>query len=98
MALIILVLLSALFSSYTLGNDKPEEVGMSTVVEEIQNGIVESLIIEGAEVQISLKDGARQITRKESSSSISEMLVDYGITPEQLKAANISVSDRTTRS
>ena len=71
---------------------------MSTVVEEIQNGIVESLIIEGAEVQISLKDGARQITRKESSSSISEMLVDYGITPEQLKAANISVSDRTTRS
>lgn len=97
-ALITLVILSAIFSSYTFSGDKPLDVSMATVVSEIQNGVVESLTIEGTDIKIILKDGAQQVTRKESSNSLSEVLVDYGVTPEQLKTANISVSDRTTRS
>ncbi len=97
-ALITLVILSAIFSSYSLGDEKPAQVSMTTVVDEIQSGMVASLTIEGTDVNVALKDGAQQITRKESSISLSEVLVDYGITPDQLKTANISVSDRTTRS
>jgi cell division protease FtsH len=97
-AIIAILLISAVFSSYSVKNEKPEEVSMSKVVEQIENDTVKSIAIEGVEVQIELKDGSKQKTRKESAVSLSEVLIDYGITAEQLKAADIIVKDRSTRS
>ncbi len=97
-AIVAILLISAIFSSYSIQNEKPEEVSMSKVVEQIENDTVKSIAIEGVEVQIELKDGSKQKTRKESSVSLSEVLIDYGITSEQLKNADIVVKDRSTRS
>ena len=71
---------------------------MATLVQEIQNKVVEKIDIEGSEVSITLQDGTKQLTRKESSVSLSEVLIDYGVSPEDLKAADITVLDRSTRS
>jgi cell division protease FtsH len=97
-ALIAVLIISGLFSSYTLSSDKPEEISMATLVEEIQAGAIESIGIEGSDVSITLLDGTLQETRKESSVALSEVLIDYGVTSEQLKNAPISVLDRSTRS
>jgi len=98
LALLAVLVISALFSSYTLTADKPEDISMATLVEEIENGVVESIKIEGVEVSVTLQDGSSQLTRKESSVSLSEVLIDYGITAEQLREADITVEDRSTRS
>lgn len=98
LALITLLVLGAIFSSYTLSDEKPVEISMATLVEEIQNKIVGKIDIEASEVSITLLDGTKQITRKESSVSLSEVLIDYGVSAEELIAADITVLDRSTRS
>ncbi len=97
-SIITILILGAIFSSYTLSPEKPAEVSMATLVQEIQNKVVEKIDIEGSEVSITLQDGTKQLTRKESSVSLSEVLIDYGVSPEDLKAADITVLDRSTRS
>ncbi|MFA4845615.1 MAG: ATP-dependent zinc metalloprotease FtsH [Patescibacteria group bacterium] len=97
-AIVTILILGAIFSSYTLSPEKPAEVSMATLVQEIQNKVVKKIDIEGAEVSITLQTGEKQLTRKESSVSLSEVLIDYGVTPEDLKAADITVLDRSTRS
>ncbi|HAU66635.1 MAG: ATP-dependent zinc metalloprotease FtsH [Candidatus Uhrbacteria bacterium GW2011_GWF2_39_13] len=97
-ALIAVLLISAIFSGYTLQSEKPEEISMAALVDEIQSGTIKEITIEGSDVSISLEDGKKQKTKKEASVSLSEVLIDYGVNPEQLKAADITVKDRSTRS
>ncbi|TAL50251.1 ATP-dependent metallopeptidase FtsH/Yme1/Tma family protein [Patescibacteria group bacterium] len=97
-ALVAVLLISAIFSGYTLNSNKPEEIGMTALVEEIQAQNVQKIEIEGSEVTVTLKDGREQTTRKESSVSLSEELISYGVTADQLKAAQITIQDRSTRS
>ncbi|PJA45331.1 cell division protein FtsH [Candidatus Uhrbacteria bacterium CG_4_9_14_3_um_filter_50_9] len=96
--IIAILVVSALFSSYSLNADEPEEVTLATLVEEIEAGQVSAIDIEGVEVLVTLTDGTTQTSRKESSVSISEVLIDYGLTAEQLRAADITIKDRSTRS
>lgn len=97
-AILVLLVFSAILSSYSLNGEKPEEISMATLVEQIENDVVETVEIEGVEVTILLKDGSEQTTRKESSVSLSETLIDYGVTAEQLREVDINVQDRSTRS
>ncbi len=97
-ALVAVLVISAIFSGVNLSSEAPEDISMATLVSEIQEGAVKSIEIEGAEITILLQDDTEQTTRKESAVSLSETLIDYGITAEELKAADITVKDRSTRS
>lgn len=98
LGVVAILLISAIFSGVTLSSDKPEAISMATLVEEIESQVVESIDVEGAEVTVTLTDGAVQTTRKESSATLTEVLVDYGLTADQLREANITIKDRSTRS
>lgn len=89
--IVAVLIIAGLFSSYTVSSEQPEEITMATLVDQIQNGLVSEIDIEGSDVMVTLTDGAIQETRKESADSLSDVLIDYGITSDQLKAANISV-------
>ncbi len=97
-AILTVIILSVIFSSYSLNGEKPEEISMATLVGEVEENIVDKIEIEGVTVSVTLKDGTEQTTRKEPSVSLSESFVDYGLTTEQLRQANITVKDRSTRS
>lgn len=98
LAILSVLVISAMFSSYSLNTQKPEKINMSTLVSGIENGVIETIDIEGSEISVKLTDGTEQKTRKEGAASLSEILIDYGISSEQLKAANITVKDRSTKS
>ena len=97
-AILVILVIAVVFSNYSFKKDKPEDVNIAKVVEEIQNGSVKSIDIEGAEISITLKDGAKQITRKESIDSMPSVLINYGVTAEQLRNANITVKDKSAKS
>ncbi len=98
LAILSVLVISAIFSSYSLNTQKPEKINMSTLVSGIENGVIEAIDIEGSEITVRLTDGTEQKTRKEGAASLSEILIDYGISSEQLKASNITVKDRSTKS
>ncbi len=94
-AVLAILVISAIFSSYSFKKDKPADVNLAKVVEEIQNGTVQSIDIVGTDISIALKDGSKQKTLKESTVALPEVLIDYGVTADQLKSANITVKDRS---
>ncbi len=97
-ALIGVLIVSAIFSSISIGTEKPEEITLAALVAEIQGNAIKTIDIEGADITIVLQDGTKQTTRKESTVSLSETLIDYGLSAEELQNANITVKDRSTRS
>ncbi len=99
-ALIFLVLFIAAglwgFSEY--GNTKPETVGVSRLVTEINDQRVSSIEIEGSTIRATLNNSDETIleVRKESGQPFSELMETYGVTPEQLATLeNIQIKDQT---
>ncbi len=97
-ALITVLLISAIFSSISLRTTKPEIISLSKLATEIENNLVTSTTVEGSEIIITLKDGAEQKARKDNSVSLENALSDYGLNADNIRAANISIKDRGARS
>ena len=93
--LVAVLVVVAVFSSITLRPEKPEDITVGTLVERIQKNEIASIDIEGNQLSIKAKDGKISAVRKESGESLSTILKDYGVTPEQLKTANIKVKEQS---
>lgn len=98
LALLVVLIVSAIFSSVSLSTQKPQEISLAMLAEEVEKGLVTTTAIEGAEVTITLKDGTLQKTRKDNASSLEEMLTQYGLSGDEIRSANITIKDRSTRS
>ncbi|MBI4714090.1 ATP-dependent metallopeptidase FtsH/Yme1/Tma family protein [Candidatus Uhrbacteria bacterium] len=98
LAIITVLLVSAIFSSVSLNTTKPEEISLAKLSEEIENGLVASTTVEGSDVLVKLKDSTEQKARKDASVSLESALSDYGLASENIRAANISIKDRGARS
>lgn len=91
------LILAAIFSTYTLNTEKPEEIGIGVLVERIQDGSVSAIKVVGNEVTVEFQDGSEAKTMKEADESMADLLTNYGITSEQLIASNITNENRGTR-
>jgi len=98
LALVTVLLVSAIFSSISLRTTKPEVISLSKLATEIENGLVTSTTVEGSDVQITLKDGTEQKARKDSSVSLENALTDYGLEADNIRSADITIKDRGARS
>ncbi len=93
-----LLIIGAIFSTYNLAGEKPEEIGIGTLVERIHAGQVERIEVKGDEVTITQTDETQSITRKESGEALSELLTNYGVRPEELKGIAIDIRGTSGRS
>ncbi|MEK7616416.1 MAG: ATP-dependent zinc metalloprotease FtsH [Patescibacteria group bacterium] len=89
--LVLLVLSSIIASFGTGGKTKTEEIQLTTLVEEINEGKVKEIVVRGNTLEITLQDDSLQKAKKESESSLSESLKNLGAQ----KAVPISVKDET---
>jgi len=93
---IILLLLTFLFSTFIENKEEDSSIPISEVSTLIKEGKVESLMIKGSEVEIKIKDEEKsKFTTKEETSSITETLSSYGVTPEELSSIKIEVKGNT---
>ncbi|MDX1608209.1 MAG: ATP-dependent zinc metalloprotease FtsH [Candidatus Spechtbacterales bacterium] len=87
--LLVFALIASFASLFYSPLEEPEEVSLSTVATEIKESNVESVEVSGNELTVTLKDGGKQITRKEPEAALSETLRNFGVSEEQIAAANI---------
>ncbi len=93
---IVVVLVGAVFSLLNEPSTGPEEVGISAVVEKIQQGEAEKIQIKGEQnVEVTLRDGTILSTRKEATQPLTELLEQSGISKEQISQLSITVSSNT---
>ena len=90
----IFILLSFLFSFFGSGT-KPTTVGMDKLVGQINAGEVQNISVQGNQLKITLKDNSQETAQKEPGQALSELLNNFGVTPEKMLAANIQVQDES---
>src|SRR3990167_2753485 len=93
-AVLIFILLSSLFSVLRAPTDKAEEVTLSQLATQVNDGKVSEISVEGNTLNVVLKEGDKKETaKKESEASLTETLKNYGVDPEKLRKVNIAIKE-----
>jgi cell division protease FtsH len=92
-----LILIMAVFSYLADNQQKPEELTLSQVVEQVKAGEVKEIIVRGSALEVSYKDETRNEgeAKRETDAAVSETLTNLGVTSEQLATITIDVQRET---
>ncbi|MDD5527441.1 MAG: ATP-dependent zinc metalloprotease FtsH [Patescibacteria group bacterium] len=95
----VFLLLAGIFSLFgggTLtGKPKSANSDIGTLVQDINNGNVASIVVEGAKLTETLNDKSVKIIQKEDNESLSDLLKNYGVTPDKIEKINITVKNNS---
>ena len=88
-ALLMFLSLLLIYSLFFENKEEIEEISLSRLAEDISSGEVERVTVRGQGVEVFYKDGVEKETRVEDWASMSDTLVNYGLTPEEMRAVEI---------
>ncbi len=83
------VIISLLFSFLSSPFENIEKISFSTLVQEIEAGEIKEIVILGENLEILYKDNTKVVSRKEPGISLSEQLISYGLSTENLRRLEI---------
>jgi cell division protease FtsH len=94
---ILLILITLIFSNLSEKQSKPDELSLSEVVGQVKAGEVKEIIVRGAKLEIKYNDETRNMaeTKRETDASVTESLSNLGVSAEQLSAIKIDVQRET---
>ncbi|MFN2200240.1 MAG: ATP-dependent zinc metalloprotease FtsH [Caldilineaceae bacterium] len=88
--LLILVAAAALFFNLYSADEPPPQINLSQLAAAIENGRVQSITVDDADVTVVLDDPQNpSVARREGNIPLTETLTGLGVTPEQL--ANVKI-------
>jgi len=97
LAVFLVLLLIAGVLSMTRGNsnNKPEQVDIGKLVEEINAGTVKRVVVEGDNLTIELKDAQarQQIAQKEPGESFGSVIKNYGVADAAVKGVAVEIKE-----
>ena len=90
---LIFIVIAMLFSFTNEKNKKIEKIGINALIEKINNESVKEIIIEGTKLTITLNNDEKEIVKKESSETLSQLLDNFGVDKEKIAKINIQVKE-----
>ncbi len=90
----VFVAVMLIFSIFNSQSSKPETIPFSEVVQKVQNGQVDKIVVESNNLTITTTDGTTYESTKESE-SVPSLLADYGVAPEKIQSVAIDVQENT---
>jgi cell division protease FtsH len=69
----------------------PKTVDTGTLATNVQNGLVDSVTIEGSDLSVRLKDGSTAAAQIEATDSFSSLMKNYGVDADKLRAVKAEV-------
>ncbi len=94
--LLVLMLLTGLYSLLTEGMKAKEQISLSQLVSEINANRVSKIIVKGDNLEITFKDNSQKISKKESETALSQTLMNYGVSKDALKEVMLDVQDQSS--
>ncbi len=91
-----LVILSAVLSAVNINTDKAKSVSLGQLIQKINADQVKTVDVNGDQLNVTLKDNTKLISRKEPTVDWSTIAKNYGVAPEKLIAVTGTVKDNTT--
>ncbi|MFZ2299545.1 MAG: ATP-dependent zinc metalloprotease FtsH [Candidatus Moraniibacteriota bacterium] len=93
--ILLFLLISGIIILYQTPDKKPAPVSLSELVTEINQDQVKAITIQSNTLEIELQDGSKQKASKESESSLTETLANYGINKEKLGNVSITIKEES---
>lgn len=96
--IVAIVVFSALSGLYTLiaGGTKPVQVTLSQVADMVNAGNLKSVVVSGDSIDVTAADGTVSEATKESESSFTETMKNYGVSAETLAKTPITVKSSSS--
>ena len=91
--ILILLLLASLYSFFTENNKDRAVISISELALDINSGKVESIEVAGDELTLKYKDATEKVSKKEIEASLSQSLINYGVTAESLGKVKVEVAN-----
>ncbi len=88
---LIFLFISGLIILYSSPAQKPKDVALSELVNQINDGKVKNITVSNNELNIELQDGVKEKATKESESSLTESLSNYGVEKDKFKSVEVIV-------
>ncbi|MBP7741454.1 MAG: ATP-dependent zinc metalloprotease FtsH [Candidatus Pacebacteria bacterium] len=92
--LIFLLLISA-YSLFTTHGAEKEHISLSRVATDVKAGSINTIKVEGNNLELSYKDGTTKLAMKDPDASLPATLTDYGATPDQLSSVAITIANES---
>ena len=95
-ALLVFILITALYLVISGNPSKvTPDISISDLAKSVSAGQVKNITVEGEDLTITYNDASVKKAKKETESSLSQTLFNYGVKPEALSATQIKVKDDT---
>ena len=94
--LLVFFVISGIIMVYNAPVQKVSNITLNELANQINDGRVKEIQVEGEKLNITLQDDTKESSRKEAESSLSESLKNYGVDPEKLRSVSIEIKDATT--
>ena len=90
-----LMLLVAGYSLFFQAQTPVEDISLTQLATYVTKGQVKEIDVSGADLSITMTDGSLKRTKKETESSLSETLKNYGVDSAKISATNITIKDES---
>jgi cell division protease FtsH len=90
---LIFLVISSIFTLFSDPLQQKNNVSLSQLVRDINNGTVEKIIVSGSELFISYTDESEAISQKETEIAFSQCLLNYGVTQDKINKVSIELKE-----
>ncbi len=96
--ILLFLLISGVMVLYQSPEQKPVDVSLSQLAEQLNGGQVKQVGVNGNELSIELNDGKKEKATKESEASLTDTLSNYGVDKDKLKEVGITIERESSSS
>ena len=95
-AILIFMTITALYLMITgISENNVTEISISDLAKSVSVGEVKNILVEGEKLTITYKDDSIKTSKKETESSLSETLSNYGVNVEALNQTNVEIKEES---
>lgn len=90
----VFLLIAVLFSLTSEGMNSAERITINEFIGQIENEQIEKIVVEGAELKVTLRNGVgERIVKKETGETLSELFKNYEVSKDKVSKINIDIRE-----
>ena len=94
-AIFIFMLITALYLVLSGGGKETSEIPISDLAKNVSEGVVRKIVVEGDKLSVTYTNDEIKTAKKETDSSLSQTLFNYGVTSEALSKTEIEIKNES---
>jgi len=94
--LLVFLFISGILVLYSTPAQKPEQISLTQLANQVNEGKVKKITIDNNELAIELNDGKTEKATKEKETGLTESLKNYGVDTQKLQSVNLDVKGESS--